>query len=93
MWRGRWVGPPADLQLRFDAQATVDTMPKTDLKQDPNWIGFAATPGMEITVTVIGTHAPDPSAYAMLVEVTPVGERIPPWERIDPVGGEETLRE
>jgi hypothetical protein len=86
VWRGRWLGPPAKLQLDFSGAATVDTAAGRVLDRQ-GWEAhgdFAVTPQTDVIVTLT-TAGPDSAVHATLLERTPAGQRVPPWEHVAPV--------
>jgi hypothetical protein len=82
VWSGRWTGPPALLRLRYSGAATVDTAAGRvlDVHGWEHADDFHVAAGSPITVRVTA----DPFVYAALFEVTPAGELVPAWERVDP---------
>jgi hypothetical protein len=83
-WHGRWNGPTTSIRLRA-ANAVVDAG-TTHLEIEPgkDELEFTAEPDMEIRITVTA-GAFQPGVYAALFEITPAGDRVPMWERVDPL--------
>ncbi|MFI5366127.1 MAG: hypothetical protein ACHQ4J_10930 [Candidatus Binatia bacterium] len=82
VWQGRWRGPHSQLRLDFSGAVVVETsqgrvVEKQGQEQQAD---FPVEPDTVITVTLTSP----PPVYAKLVEITPAGERVPPWERVDP---------
>jgi hypothetical protein len=82
-WRGRWSGPAARLRLLFSGKAVVETSgnPTPEKAGEQTAVDFSVEPDKPITVTVTD-HQP---LWAALVELTPAGQRLPPWERVNPL--------
>ena len=87
VWRGRWNGPSAWMNLHFSGTAVVTAGsrdPRSGQGGRANLL-FEVSHGDPVTIEVTSMHPPDPSPEAELFEVTFAGEEIPPWEQIDPV--------
>ena len=83
VWRGQWLGPTTPMNLLFSGTATVDTpagrvVEKTGQESSAD---FTLGPHAEVTISVTAGVLPRVS----LVEVTPAGTRVPPWEYVSPL--------
>jgi len=88
VWRGRWLGPDAELILRFGGSARI-TGPEGEKRgrQAVDFAVFRARSGEELTVRLRVPAGAE--LEAMLMEVTPVHERVPPLEWVEPLAPEE----
>jgi len=83
VWRGRWAGPTSRLRLYTFGTAVVELSDGQRFEGGRGEaIDFTVDRGLEVTVTVDTEHR---FVDAALVELTPVGERVPSWENIDPL--------
>jgi len=82
-WRGRWLGPAAQLRLLFSGSAVVETSGQRILERAGEQTGaaFSVQPDTPISVSVTARQP----LWAGLLELSPAGERIPPWERVSPL--------
>jgi len=78
VWRGRWMGPRTQLRVRSFGPVVIET---SGGRVNPPL--FTAQPDMDITVTTV-TQPPDPRPVIGLYESTPVGDRLPHWEWVNP---------
>ncbi len=82
VWRGRWLGPAANLSLRFTGTAVIETSAgRFEKTGTETRFDFAAVPNMPMKITVA---APGRVDLAALIEMTPAGGHIPPWDRVRP---------
>ena len=85
-WRARWNGPSTALRLHTNGPTTVDAGGvhlESGAEAAPT-IDFTAEPGMDLRVTVTLPRF-QPFADVALFEHTPIGERVPMWERTVPI--------
>jgi hypothetical protein len=84
-WRGRWLGPPTTLRLRFNGDANIETStgPAVQKKAAEGYGSFSVQPDSAVTITVTRPGL-DGAVSATLVENSPFGERVPPWEWVTP---------
>ena len=89
-WRGRWRGPRQALRLFFNGAAEITTTHGVAIAKEgyETALDFVAEPDDEIQITVV-TAPPEPTVLALLTEVTPMGERVPLWEHVDPLAFQE----
>jgi hypothetical protein len=80
-WHGRWDGPAAGLRLRFEGEAAVQAG-KASVSSKNSFLDFHVEPGDEMVVSV--TQPFGSMFWAGLFELTPAGERIPAWSRVNP---------
>ncbi len=84
VWRGRWTGPATTLRLKWSGAGTVYT-PNGRVVQKAGFeqmAEFTVEPDWIVTVNV--TLDLGWSMFTELFEVTPTGERLPPWDHISP---------
>jgi len=83
IWRGRWMGPPAQLRLRFSGSVTVDSSRGRLVEKEGRETNqdFNVDQGTELTVTL----TPAGTGPVAVLQVTPAGERLPAWEWVDPI--------
>lgn len=87
VWRGRWLGPDAHLILRFDGELSVHTPEgEKPLRRRPDSVNFAVHRGEELIVRL--RVAPGAELHAMLLQITPAIERVPPLEWVEPVAAD-----
>ena len=86
VWRGRWRAAATRLRVYFNGEGRVETSRGIALHGagEQATLDFAVEPGDELRVTLT-VPPPDPSAVARLMEITPVSERVPLWESVDPL--------
>jgi hypothetical protein len=85
VWRGRWMGPATVLRLLFSGKAVVEG-PNGRLADKAGYetaADFTVEPGTDLTITLT-TQPPENDVMALLMEVTPAGEVVPIWERVNP---------
>ncbi len=82
-WRGRWTGPASTLRLIWNgaARVTVDDAVAVDKSGYEQTAEFHVDPGAAVSVSINS----GPPAVVQLFELTPAGERLPPWERVEPM--------
>lgn len=81
-WRGRWVGPEAQLLFRTSGASRIVTT-TGGVAADGSSGVFRVRPGTEIAITVVF-----PTGWtgdARLFEMMPRGRRVPAWENVVPV--------
>lgn len=80
-WRGRWNGPGTRLLFRYMGQVTVET-PAGRTEEATGEVEFAVEPGSPVEIRLASR---EPFPYARLLEQTPAGWRVPPWEWVSPL--------
>jgi len=85
VWWGHWLGPRASMRVRFSGTVMVDTpggrlVDKSGFEQTADFTLEADT---DVTITAL----PGESfwyPWTVLYEVTPAGQHIPYWDRVNP---------
>lgn len=85
-WQARWSGPATQARLLYAGTAVVEVdgnrvVDKTDKPTGQTSADFSLQPAASIKVTVTDF----PWVWAALVQLTPAGERLPPWEWLSPI--------
>jgi len=92
-WEGRWLGPTQQLRFYFSGAAEVSTTHGVSVSKQgyETSVTFVAQPDDIIRITLINDPPVpgalvEPTPVAILSEVSPVGDRVPLWEHVSPVG-------
>jgi hypothetical protein len=88
-WRGRWLGPPSRLQLRFSGKAEVEG-PAGRLAEKEGYetaVEFEVERDSDLTIRV-RTAPPSAAVLAVIRELTQFGPRLPAWDRVLPLPAE-----
>jgi hypothetical protein len=82
-YRGRWLGPAAQLQLRFSGRVLVEGRGRrlAEGSGPEQAVEFPVTPGEDLTVTF---ETPGSGTWLALFEVRPGAARVPTWEYVAP---------
>lgn len=87
-WRGRWLGPATEMRLRYSGDLEIRAGAR-DVVRGEGWeaeSAFHIDPGAEVTIRL---RPPGPALHlAVLWQVTPAGNRAPPFEWVEPLAAD-----
>jgi hypothetical protein len=85
VWSAHWHGPATDMTLKFTGRVLIEARGLSVQKEGfEQGLPFRMPADSDVTVTEV-MPPPDPLAWAVLLEESAGGSRVPAWESFTPV--------